>query len=230
MQTDVVLRRLTPALAGLSALLVAPAAGAPAPSLNPLKLCYVSVETAPGSFTTETVDISGFGWTPHSRVDLSVDGALVLPGVAVDESGVLAPRQASAPVMRRGQRRFTVVATDARSPYWMSIRDAFVSALAVRAKPKRARPTQKVRFRGRGFTDRGTIYAHYLRRGRLVKTVRFGRPSGACGTFSVRRRQFPFRPRTGTYLVQIDQHRRLTDDGPLVRLTIDVRRRPSTVG
>jgi hypothetical protein len=103
-----------------------------------------------------------------------------------------------------------------------------VTALSVKVRPRRARPSQRVRFRGRGFTDLGAIYAHYIRRGKLLKTVRLATASsGACGTFTARRRQFPFRPELGTYLVQIDQHHRLTDDGPLFKLTIDVRRRPA---
>jgi hypothetical protein len=105
---------------------------------------------------------------------------------------------------------------------------ARVSALSVKLRPQRARPSQRVRFSGRGFTDRGGVFAHYLRRGRLIRTVRLAKgASGSCGTFSVHRRQFPFRAHQGTYLLQIDQHRRLTDDGPLVKLTIDVRRRPA---
>jgi hypothetical protein len=44
----------------------------------------------------------------------------------------------------------------------------------------------------------------------------------------VKARQFPFRPHRGVWLVQVDQHRKLSDRGPLVQLTVDVRRRPKT--
>jgi hypothetical protein len=188
----------------------------------------VSVESAPHSFTTESIDVSGYGFTPYSRANISLDGRVVRASVPIDELGQLPLRRIAAPVQESGQRRFVVSAYDANSPYMAPLRRARVSALAVRLRPRRARPSQRVRFRGRGFTDRGAVYAHYLRRGRLLRSVRLApAPSGACGTFTARRRQFPFRPHEGTYLVQIDQHRRLTDDGPLVKLTIDVRRRPT---
>jgi hypothetical protein len=161
-------------------------------------------------------------------VNVTIDGEMALTGVPVDERGELAPRRVSAPVRHAGQGRFLLEAYDPQAPDAVARQRAFVSALAVKVRPRRARPSQRVHFRGRGFTDRGAIYAHYLRRGALLKTVRLAQvSSGACGTFKAHRRQFPFRPDIGTYLLQIDQHRPLTDDGPLVKLSIDVRRRPA---
>ena len=41
--------------------------------------------------------------------------------------------------------------------------------------------------------------------GKLRKTVRLGKPRGACGTLNVRRRQIPIRrPRTGRWTLQVD--------------------------
>jgi len=228
MRSDTVLRHPAIALlAALGALSTAAAPAAAVPVLDPLKLCYVSIRTAPKTFETETVRVGGSGFTPHALVDVSVDGTVAAAGVPVDATGVLAPGAVKAPAVRRGQRAFTITATERDDASQTVSLQANVTELAVRVRPRRARPAQRVRFRGRGFTDRGGIYAHYLRRGRLRRTVRLARAaSGPCGTFSVRRRQFPFRPRQGTWRVQIDQHRRLTDDGPLVTLSIDVRRRP----
>jgi hypothetical protein len=212
---------------GLAALLATAATARSMPMLDPLKLCYVSVQTAPGVYSTEKFTVRGYDFPPSSQVDLSVDGSVVYHDVSVDSQGVIAPQIVRAPVIRKGQRPFTVTAVDEDATYVLASQTTRVSALAVTVKPPRARPAQRVRFHGRGFTDTGGIYAHYLRRGDLVRTVRLARAaSGACGTFTAKRRQFPFRPRRGTYLVQIDQHRRLTDDGPLVKLIIDVRRRP----
>ena len=85
---------------------------------------------------------------------------------------------------------------------------AFVTALSTRLVPEPRLPRQKVSWRGRGFTADAKIYAHYVRRGKVRRTVSLGRPSGACGAFRVRRPQFPFRPRVGRWRVQIDQQRR----------------------
>ena len=51
-------------------------------------------------------------------------------------------------------------------------------------------------------------------------------PAGPCGTFSVKRRQFPFRPRTGRWLLQIDQQRAYAASPAttFVKLEIFVRR------
>ena len=65
-----------------------------------------------------------------------------------------------------------------------------------------------MRFRGRGFTDlTRPVYAHYVFAGKSQKTVRLGMPTGDCGLFSVRRKQFPFKksPRVGVWTIQFDQ-------------------------
>jgi hypothetical protein len=85
-----------------------------------------------------------------------------------------------------------------------------VTAFDVSIQPSTAAPSDRVRFRGRGFTGPGAVYGHYLNRGRVRKTVKLARHPGApCGTFSVRRRQIPVRkPRLGQWLLQIDQQRK----------------------
>lgn len=219
------------AAASVPAVAAALAAAAPAsalPTLEPLKRCYVTVQSNPGTFTTESVVVGGSGFTPNAPVDLSVDGDVVFTTVA-DSAGLLSTHAFPTPAIRSGERSITVTALEPDRPYQFVSLESKVTALVVHVRPKRARPAQRVRFRGRGFTDSGPIYAHYLRRGKLRRTVRLARAgSGACGAFSVRRPQFPFRPRQGVWRVQIDQHSRLGDDGPLIVLAIDVRRRPRT--
>jgi hypothetical protein len=47
-----------------------------------------------------------------------------------------------------------------------------------------------------------------VRRGRLLRTVTVGRLTGACGSLTLRAREFPFRPvPAGTYRVQFDTSR-----------------------
>jgi hypothetical protein len=73
------------------------------------------------------------------------------------------------------------------------------------------------------------VYAHYLLKGRLRKTVQLATTALPCGTFDVRRRQLPVkRPQTGRWFVQIDQEAvwHKTPSGVSFRLTIDVARSP----
>lgn len=220
--------RRTALLAAL-AVLASAAPAVAAPTLAPLKPCYVSVlQAPPDDFETEAVVVSGSGFTPGAKVDVRVDGALAQSGVVVDAAGNLPVGAVSAPTVKAAERRFTVTAVEQDSAAQTASAQARVSNLAIKVRPRRARPGQRIRFRGRGFTDPGAaVYAHYLRRGaaRPRRTVRLvKRPHGPCGTFSVRRRQFPFTPKAGPWTVQIDQHRAFTADGPLVNLLVLVAR------
>jgi len=61
----------------------------------------------------------------------------------------------------------------------------------------------------------GTLYAHYVRAGRLVRTVPLGRLRGPCGDLVRPMREFPFRPvPAGSYRVQFDNRRAFTTTGP----------------
>lgn len=52
------------------------------------------------------------------------------------------------------------------------------------------------------------LYAHYLRDGRLVRTVRLMIPAGPCGDATAQMPEFPFRPvPAGTYRVLFSPHR-----------------------
>src|SRR5262249_15981601 len=105
-----------------------------------------------------------------------------------------------------------------------------VTALSVVQSPQQSRTTSsKVRFRGRGFTDRTKpVYAHSLCHNRVEQTGLIGKPYGDCGLFSVRRRQFPMsQPRTGTWQVQFDQSPVYSDQSsPYTRIKINVARKP----
>jgi hypothetical protein len=85
-----------------------------------------------------------------------------------------------------------------------------VTNLGVTLRPNPAKPSQKVRFRGRGFTKAAPVFAHYVFGGVLQKTVRIAKaPFGPCGQFSVKRKQIPVRnARVGDWRLQIDQQRK----------------------
>lgn len=217
-------RRAATLLATLAAVLLAAPAGAGAATLAPLKRCYVTV--APEAAQREAVDVAGTGFTPNAVVDVAVDGR-VERTVQADPAGALPAVILQAPYQRRGQRPFSVTATERGNPANSASATSLVTALALQLRPRRARPDRRIRFRGRGFTGPGRVWAHYLYGGKVRKTVRLARRPGVCGTFSVRRRQIPVRRvRTGSWTLQVDQ-RRAYDPSPAsvwVRLTIRVQR------
>jgi hypothetical protein len=196
------------------------AAPAAAATLSALKPCYVSAGRADKQ--RETVAVRGDSFTPQSVVEVLVDGGLVgtaLTG-AVGEFTFSMP----APFQKRGERAFTVTVRDEETAVSVQSR---VTRLSVFVRPRTAPPSHRVRFRGRGFMLDRPVYAHYVFGGREQKTVRLARrTNGRCGTFTARRRQIPVEnPRTGRWIVQVDQHKDYSrqPDPVLVRLPIDVK-------
>jgi hypothetical protein len=198
------LRIVLPAAAVLGAVaLPAPALATPALT-DPLKPCYVSVDPA----ARQVINIHASGFTPASPVDVTVDDAGPVETYEVNRFGnVFAKIQA--PYQQSGERPITVTLAERDSANTLTL-STRVTALAVTLKPKRAATSSRIRFRGRGFTRQKAIWAHYVFQGRVRKTVRFATlPSGACGTFSVRRRQIPIaHPRAGVWTLQVDQQKR----------------------
>lgn len=198
---------MKPALLTFTALLLLPAPALAAPSLAPLKPCYVSVgvDEQTGNTISETVEVSGTGFTPGAEIGLQVDGNTA--GRAVADGAGAIRTTVQAPLQEKGERDFTLTATD--PSFGAVLLTTKVTALTVKVTPSRAKPTQKVTISGRGFTMPGAAYAHYTRAGRDRKTVRLAKPKGACGTFRTRRRQFPMRrPSTGLWILRVDQEKR----------------------
>ena len=72
------------------------------------------------------------------------------------------------------------------------------------------------------------MWAHYLYKGKVRKTVRLVRKiNNPCGLFSVKRKQIPIkRPKLGPWRLQVDQQRKYSraPNGVNVRADIDVQR------
>jgi hypothetical protein len=214
-------------IAVTSALLLAPAApAAAAPVLDPLKACYQSLGEAEAQ--RETVQLRAHGFTPLATVDALIDGQPALTGGLVDAFGDVAA-SVKVPYQADGERTFVVTLTERGNPANTVTATALVSDLTVALRPKQARSSRRVRFRGRGFTGAGAVYGHYLyvapddtRRHR--RTVRLGRPQEACGVFSARRRQIPIkRPRTGLWILQVDQQRDYDPQPDSARVEVEIR-------
>jgi hypothetical protein len=205
----------TPAVTGalLIALLVPTAAEAA--TIQPLKPCYVTANTPSGP-QQEGVAIAAAGFTPNSTVNLAMDGQPVPGGEALqtDPAGALtlAPEQVPAPFIDKGSREFSVTLTQTDNPANTVTATSRTTALGVTVKPRRARPSQRIRFKGSGFTGPKGVYAHYVYKGKVRKTVRMARKTSTCGGWSARRPQIPVGdPKPGTWTVQFDQSKRYRD-------------------
>src|SRR5215210_343495 len=186
--------------AAVAALLVPQAAQAAA--IMPLGPCYRSVDAD----YRETVPVRGDGFTPGKLVTVLIDGQVVDEGTRVRSDGTVIG-SVSAPYQEAGERPFTLTVTENETPANTVTAASRVTALGMRLKPRRAKPSRKVRFIGRGFIDtpEHVVYAHYVRGGKLRRTVRLGVAQGPCGRIDVKRRQFPVRkPRVGRWRLQVD--------------------------
>src|SRR5919112_2252726 len=186
------------ALIAILILLAAPAA-ASAASVDALLPCYRSVSKQ----SRESVAVTGRGFTPGSEVTVSVDRKKATTAKANELGEVIGA--VSAPFQRRGERPFWVTLTEAGLPEHTATVQSRIAALTAWLKPPHARPSRRVRLLGRGFIDGATIYAHYVRAGKLRKTVVLGAPVGPCGRLDVERRQIPIhKPATGRWTLQVD--------------------------
>lgn len=216
-------RPIASALAAVLGTAAAPAAALAAPVFTtPLKPCYVTVDPS----AREVLKLHAAGFTPTVDVDVAIDGTRLATYVANGVGAVTARVQA--PFQASGERPMTVTLTERGNPANALTATTRVTALSVTLRPRRAATSSRIRFRGRGFTKDRSVWGHYVYRGRVRKTVRLAaRPDGACGRFSVRRRQIPIvRPRAGKWTLQVDQQHRWSSrpDSVFVPVPITVQR------
>jgi len=204
-----------------------PGAAHAAPAFTALKPCYVSVAAAAGSDAQiEPIDLAGAGFTPNSRVDVTVNGAPSVTGGLVDAAGRLDAVAQSPLVAGRRPQPFEIVATEQGASAPAVVASSRAVELVVALDPANALARSKVRFSGSGFTGKGRrVYAHYRYKNKTRKTISF-KKRGPCGTFSARRRQFPIRnPASGEWTVQFDGFKRYRASNlPLFPIKITVTR------
>jgi hypothetical protein len=209
--------------AALAALALLPAT-AQAAALAPLKPCYISVTQPTGSKITEPLDLAGNGFTAGSLVDVSFDGRLDRT-IQADAAGNLPPQILQSPYQAKGQGTFTLTAAERGNPANTVALPSRTTALTLKLKPKRARPSARIRFKGAGFTAQKAVWAHYLYKGKVRKTVRLvKRIKNPCGTFSAKRRQIPIkRPKLGVWRLQVDQQKRYSRAPAGVNVRADIK-------
>lgn len=206
--------RTLPVAGGLMLALVLPAGAQAAPVLEPLKPCYVTAGTAKKP-QGEPVRVAAAGFTPGSRVTLAVDGVPHATQLQVDMNGRLEHLgEFPAPFVKDGTRDSILTLTENDNPANTVSAPLKSAALDVSVKPRIARPAQRIRFSGLGFTADKPVWAHYTYRGKQKARVRVVRRTGECGAWSARRPQFPMRtPRQGRWTVQFDQSKRYIRGG-----------------
>ena len=218
--------RVSPTILAAAAALLVPNA-AQAAYLAPLAPCYRSVDVD----TREPVPVRADGFTPGEHVNVYVDGQLVRRDVVVLTDGQISGA-VDAPYIAKGERLFTVTVTEVERPTNTATVTSRVTALSLRLKPRRAAPDKRVRVIGSGFIDGPDVYAHYVRKRKLRKTVRLGAPQGPCGRIDVKRRQIPLsKPALGRWTLQVDNQKAYSaqPDGVRVLLPITVTEKPRRV-
>jgi hypothetical protein len=94
--------------------------------------------------------------------------------------------------------------------------------------PARGKPGRRTKIDTIGWigTASTTLFAHYLRGSKLVKTARVGELTGTCADFAGRLKEFPFkRVKVGTYRVVFDTTRGYpSDDASIVYRRVKVAR------
>ena len=98
--------RILAASGALLIALAAPAAAQALPTIQPLKPCYVTAATAQGP-QSEGFQVTAAGFTPNSKVDLTIDGQPLEGslGLQTDAAGALVlPNLLPAPFVDVGQQ------------------------------------------------------------------------------------------------------------------------------
>jgi hypothetical protein len=219
----------TTLLAAAFAVFAAAPAAAQAPSaraLGELKPCYVAATEA----QRESVPVIGSGFTPLAKIDIYLDDISATPADQQPQADYLGAFAGSvpAPFIDEGQRTFTLRAVEHDAQTNSAVATSKVTRLSVEQSPERATTSDRVRFRGRGFTNLALpVYMHYVFAGKSKKTIEVGLPTGDCGLFSVKRKQFPFKksPQVGVWTIQFDQSPTYDPKAnPRVPLVIKVKR------
>jgi hypothetical protein len=201
------MKRRFAAVAGATATaaaLVAPAA-ANASALAVQGACFVSGAPVP---------VTGSGFTPGAPVSI---GGGAFGSTVADAAGNFTASVSAPPVTTVAPRTITISGTDGGNPANASATQFQVVARVFNTNaPLNGRPRQTTTWHFSGFPPGTAIYGHYRFHGRTMKNFRFGKPTGVCGTLTVRARRMPMpasRIRRGTWTLQLDQRRHYRGSG-----------------
>jgi hypothetical protein len=217
--------RVRNTLGAVVAVAILPASAQAAPTLQTDKPCYTP---------DEPITFTGAGYTPGGEVGfvfslMGENGSKLLAArdpVIADANGAIrsvfnAPRLASSDDTR--EQIFTSASDQARladgappvapeetfgvSQVELSIFDVWVDEWE---RGGRGDARGKTKITAYGYEPATKLWAHYVLKGKRVKTVEIGALKGPCGDLTKTIRQFPFRPvAPGTYSIYFQGSRTL---------------------
>lgn len=186
----------------------AAAAQASAATLAVSAPCYVNVNSAKGA----PIDITGTGYTPGDMI--LVQGNAVSGTTTAGPNGSinLVTTGPILPFSGPGSGSTTLTSQDETSGAANLAQTAVtVANFSVDTQPSVAKPSRKVTWRFSGFRPGRSIYVHYLRKGKVLARMAFGRAHGPCGTLKTHDRFYPGgHPHYSKYQVVFDQVKRYT--------------------
>lgn len=209
------MRRALPAALVTCLVMASPAAAAP--TITADQACYT-----PGM--AQHITGSGFTASGPVRLEMYVSAGNILEilgelTTVADAAGAI-DVQARTPEFEQERGSAIIVAIDGTLESQGATPDQFSFALSVEASqwevgvarwgsPARGKPGRRSKVTAIGWvgTASTTLYAHYVRGGKLAKTVRVGDLAGACADFSGRMKEFPFRAKAANYRVIFDTTR-----------------------
>jgi hypothetical protein len=176
------------------------------------KPCYV-IRTR----THPLVVLTATGLAPGIPVAVTDTQGDVDANVTSDAAGqvVISMPEPNPELVHPGATKDTITVTgyDPSGAMYMGSTNAYFTELAVAYGATHARPglgafAETTKWTFSGFPAGRTVWGHYTYDGKDVARQSFGRPQGACGLLTVRRRLYPATARHSAYRLQLDNHRR----------------------
>jgi hypothetical protein len=174
------------------------AALAAVPTLTTDRECYVAGH--------DTIAITGTGFAPNAAVTLSFTGndQVLTSDATADASGALDTEVSAPSLLDFGSDTTGIpVAIDTADggAAGFELTDWSASVAGFGGAVRRG---QSVRLETIGWIGENTLYAHYVRGGKVVGSQRIGTTRGACGDLAKSFKAFNFRgAKRGTYAVRI---------------------------
>ena len=188
-------------LATAAVALAAPAA-ARAATITASGTCFVS---------SRQIAITGAGFTAGSQVTISGG---VFGSALADAAGNISTTVSAPAVSTIAPKKVAITASDGTNSGGATV--SIIRDVLVTNAPLSGRPRQKTTWHFAGFPSGAAIYGHFRWHGRTIKNYRFGKPTGPCGTLSVRARRIPVPSsslHSGTWTLQLDQRQHYRRSG-----------------